>query len=102
MNTVQLQPASEEQIAEFKTAAAAAYKAMNIPADTADYLFTRYMDKVAKQMGLVDQPAPEPVKAVAVPAPVKVAAAPHPVTPAAPAPKIMKLAEQLKTIINAK
>ena len=81
MNAVQIQPATEEQIAEFKVAAAAAYKALNIPADTAEYLFTRFMNKAARQMGLVVE---QPVVKQAAPT---------------PSPKIMKLAAQLKAVV---
>ena len=49
-------PASVDEIAVFKKAAADYYKSQNIPPEKAAELFEKYMAKVAGEMGLAEQP----------------------------------------------
>jgi hypothetical protein len=54
---MEITPATAEDIATFKRAAAARYQELGVPADVADRLFERQMAKTASELGLVEDKA---------------------------------------------
>jgi hypothetical protein len=52
---IELQPASQEDIAAFKLAVAQRFQERGVPAAQADAILGNYMAKLAAEMGLVEQ-----------------------------------------------
>lgn len=62
---MEVMPATPEQIVVFKKAAAAEYVRLGIKPDVAEQRFAAYMDKVAKELGVVQQPLTKRADALA-------------------------------------
>jgi hypothetical protein len=62
---MEIAPATEEQIAVFKKAAAAEYAKHKVPPAVADQLFNAYMAKLAVDLGIAAPPLTKRADAVA-------------------------------------